>query len=115
MSQAIFGNIEQLLKNMAADDPPKNVISGSPTTLYGELLSQDGLDVGVWRCTVGTWEITNYSINEVMLMLSGKMRLTDSSGHSKDLAKGDLFFIPKGWRGTWEVVEEMEKVYVIMS
>ncbi len=115
MPNAIFGNIEKLLANMVDDTPPKNVTSGDPTTMYGELLSQDGLDVGVWSCSKGAWEIANYSIDEVMVLLSGKMRLTDSEGNSKELSKGDLFFIPKGWSGSWEVIEDMEKVYVILS
>lgn len=113
--KVIFGNVEALLANMVEDDPPANIVAGDPKTMYGELLSQDGLDVGVWRCTVGSFVVEDYSIDEVMLLLSGKMRLTDTEGNAKELSKGDLFFIPKGWNGRWDVIEDMEKVYVIMS
>ena len=115
MPNAIFGNIKQLLANLSDDDPPKKVLSGDPKTMYGELMSQDGIDAGVWTCTVGAWNIENYPVDEVILMLSGKMSLTDSEGNSRELVKDDLFFIPKGWQGKWEVLEDMEKVYVIMS
>ena len=113
--KAIFGNVEALLANMVDDELPTNVVAGDPKTKYGELLSQDGLDVGVWSCTVGCWDIKDYEVDEVMVLLSGKMVLTDEEGNAKELSKGDFFFIPKGWNGRWEVIEDMEKVYVIMS
>merc|ERR1712107_527306 len=32
-----------------------------------------------------------------------------------ELVKGDVFFLPKGWKGRWDVLEDMEKFYVIMG
>lgn len=113
--QAVFGNIEKLLANAVEETEPSGALSGDPKTYLGELLSQDGLDVGVWRCTPGVWEYDSYEVNEVMVMLSGRMRLTDSDGNATELTKGDVFYIPRGWAGKWETLETMEKVYVIMD
>ncbi|HKJ37582.1 MAG TPA: cupin domain-containing protein [Anaerolineales bacterium] len=113
--QAVFGNIEKLLANVVEETEPSGALSGDPKTYLGELLSQDGLDVGVWRCTPGVWEYDSYDVNEVMVMLSGRMRLTDSDGNATELTKGDVFYIPRGWAGKWETLETMEKVYVIMD
>ena len=58
---------------------------------------------------------TDYSCCQVMLMLGGKLRLTDSDGAVSELSDGDLFFLPKGWSGRWEVIEPICQLYVIIS
>jgi uncharacterized cupin superfamily protein len=113
--QAVFGNIEELLTNAVEEIGPSGALSGDPKTYLGELLNKGGLDVGVWRCTPGVWEYDSYDVNEVMVMLSGRMRLTGADGNAKELTKGDIFYIPRGWAGKWETLETMEKVYVIMD
>jgi len=113
--QAVFGNIEKLLAAAVVDATPTGAIGAEPEIHLGELLNQKNLQVGVWRCGPGVWEYDFYEEEEVMLMLSGRMRLTDSEGNATELAKGDVFYIPRGWSGKWETLETMEKLYVIID
>lgn len=53
-------------------------------------------------------------MEEVCVILAGHLRLTDADGAAHDLRTGDAFHLPKGWSGTWEVVEDMRKFYVIL-
>ena len=39
---------------------------------------------------------------------------SNADGAAHDLRTGDAFHLPKGWSGTWEVVEDMRKFYVIL-
>ncbi|MFT5193265.1 MAG: putative cupin superfamily protein [Cellvibrionaceae bacterium] len=112
--EIVFEKMADMLTHMEPDAPVKNVVAGDPQTMFNELVKGDGFESGVWSCSAGAFEITSYSINEVMLLLEGRMDLTDTTGKSVQLSKGDMFYIPKGWSGTWTVHEDMQKMYVIM-
>jgi len=92
-----------------------NFVGEEPEMHLGELLNRKDLQVGVWRCTPCVWEYDFYKEEEIMLMLSGRLRLTDSDGKATELTKGDVFYIPRGWSGKWETLETMEKLYVIID
>jgi uncharacterized cupin superfamily protein len=113
--QAVFGNIDELLANAIIDSTPTGAVGEEPIMHLGELFNQKGLETGVWRCTPCVWEYDFYEVTEVMVMLSGRLRLTDSDGNATELTKGDVFYIPRGWSGRWETLETMEKFYVIID
>ena len=113
-TEAKFSNLTTLLANMIPDTTPATVDSGTPQMLYAELAKSDKLETGVWSATVGGFTIESYSINEIMLMLSGRLRLTDADGNVTELGEGDVFYIPKGWKGRWDTLEDMQKLYVIV-
>ena len=113
--QIVVGNIEKLLAGMVEETGPSGALSGDPKMHLGAMIDRKDLQVGVWRCTPGVWEYDFYEEEEVMLMLSGRLRLTDSEGRATELTKGDVFYIPRGWAGRWETLETMEKLYVIVD
>jgi len=48
----------------------------------------------------------------MMTILSGKCRLTDHSiGTLTELEAGDSYFVGDGSRVTWDVIEEITKVF----
>ena len=66
---------------------------------------------GIWRCTAGTFECTEQG-DELMTLLSGRCHLTDqSTGKSHELGAGDSLFMPDGRRVTWEIIQEVTKVF----
>ena len=114
MSKAVSGTIETMLANMVPDDAPAGVDSGDPKMMYHELSSDDVLESGVWSATVGGFKVPPYTVSEVMVMLKGRMRLTAEDGTVTELSKGDMFYIPKGWTGRWDTLEDMQKAYTIV-
>lgn len=68
--------------------------------------------VGVWRSEPGKWRIA-YTEEEFCLMLEGRSIVTDEAGHAVTVATGESFVIPRGFVGTWEVVETTTKRFVI--
>ena len=46
-----------------------------------------------------------------MLILSGEVEITDSSGRSRVYGPGDAFVMPKGFQGTWKQRSEIRKVH----
>jgi uncharacterized protein len=97
--------------NPAAD----TIVAGHPT---GEAMnvfeSGDGkLFGGIWRATVGAWRVS-YEETEYCYITKGAARLTGENGVVKDVGIGDGFVIEGGFSGVWEVLEDMEKHYMIV-
>ena len=66
---------------------------------------------GIWRCTAGAVTCTELS-DELMTVLSGRCTLTDhGSGQSVALGPGDTLFVREGQRVTWDVHEDLTKVF----
>ena len=66
---------------------------------------------GIWRCTAGAFECTEQG-DELMTILAGKCRLTNhASGETTLLQAGDSFFVRDGTRVTWDVSEDLTKVF----
>ena len=66
---------------------------------------------GIWRCTAGSFECTEQG-DELMTVLSGLCRITDqATGQSAELRAGDSYFIHDGARVTWDILEDVTKVF----
>jgi uncharacterized cupin superfamily protein len=67
---------------------------------------------GVWQSEMGKWKIS-YTEEEFCQILEGVSIVSDDQGVATTLRVGDSFVIPKGFNGTWEVVEPTRKLYAI--
>jgi uncharacterized protein len=67
---------------------------------------------GIWQSSVGAKSV-NYTEEEVCIILEGRVRLTDLSGNAKEFGAGSTFALPAGFKGTWETLEAIKKIYVI--
>jgi len=66
---------------------------------------------GIWRCTKGVFECTEQG-EELMTILSGRCRLTDhADGKVNELGPGDSILTRNGSRVTWDVIEDVTKVF----
>ena len=95
---------------------PEKVLKGDPaqsvTNHYGSPCGQ--FNVGIWEGAVGQWTI-NYTEHEYCDILQGVSIIRDAEGNGKTVRTGDRFVIPAGFSGTWEVLEDCRKVYVIFE
>jgi uncharacterized cupin superfamily protein len=67
---------------------------------------------GVWSSEVGKWRIC-YTEEEYCQILQGASIIADTAGNAVTVSAGDSVVIPRGFVGTWEVVEPTHKIYVI--
>lgn len=93
---------------------PANVISGNPTTKTQNYYTDVGQQFfcGIWESTQGKWPV-DYVEEEFCALVRGKIVLTDAEGHAETFEEGDAFVIPAGFKGTWETLEPVRKLYVI--
>lgn len=96
VERVLDGNPEQNLFNQF-QDPSKQMLSGT------------------WDCTEGKWQADYSAKSEFCHILSGRVVLTDEDGTASTFVAGDSFVIPQGFAGTWEVVEPVCKLYVIVT
>lgn len=67
---------------------------------------------GIWRCTKGIFECTEQG-DELMTILSGRCQIIDhASNEVCDLGPGDSLFVRDGARVTWNVIEDVTKVFL---
>ncbi|NKB28464.1 MAG: DUF861 domain-containing protein [Rhodobacteraceae bacterium] len=97
------------------DNPASDyrVTRGAPKT-YGRI-DQGGpghtTRFGIWRCTEGAVDCTEQG-DELMTVLSGRCRIIrHDDGAIRDLGPGDTLFVQDGSRVTWDVSEDVTKVF----
>ena len=49
------------------------------------------------------------------MLLGGTAVITPADGEPVELGEGDVFVLPKGWSGRWDVTETVRKLYVLVS
>jgi len=93
---------------------PEKLISGNPKqTAWVQHASADGrFSAGLWRSEVGKWSI-RYTEHEYCRILEGLSLITAADGQAVTVRPGDEFVIPRGFVGTWQVVEPTLKRFVI--
>jgi uncharacterized cupin superfamily protein len=94
--------------------PAEKRLHGNPLQrIWNHYTDASGkFSAGVWSSEQGKWKIA-YTEEEYCRILKGLSVITDSSGHALRVAAGDEFVVPRGFVGTWEVIEPTEKTYVI--
>ena len=71
--------------------------------------------------TVSVWDAgpakliidTPFPYDEFVVILKGKLVLTDKDGNRTAYEEGDMFMTPKGFVGTWDMTEEYRELIVI--
>ena len=104
-----------LLEVWALDNPASNyrITRGAPVTSGRVDVGGAGHTTryGIWRCTAGALECTEQG-DELFMVLSGQCCLIDhDAGDVTDLAPGDSYFVRDGARVTWDVSEDLTKVF----
>lgn len=94
--------------------PAEKIIEGHPQQKIWSLYTDPSgrFTTGVWECEPGTWRI-RYTEEEYCRILHGRSVLTAIDGMRMEVMAGDEFVIPRGFEGTWQVIESTRKVYVI--
>lgn len=116
-------NIDQLINFAEADTPAEHyrpaaekVLKGDPAQSVRNLYSSpcQQFHAGTWEGAAGQWKI-NYTEHEYCEILQGVSVIRDQDGNAVTYRTGDRFVIPAGFSGTWEVLEDTRKVYVMFE
>jgi uncharacterized cupin superfamily protein len=104
------------LEGESSKQPADRLIAGDPrqqvTNYFSDSTQQ--FHTGVWSSTRGKWRI-RYSESEFCCLTRGRVVLENLEGTRWEFGPGDGFLVPSGFAGTWEVVEDCTKFYVIFE
>lgn len=94
--------------------PAEKLIEGNPRqTLWMQYTDpSQQFFTGIWQSEPGKWRVS-YTEEEYCHMLAGKSVICDAQGHAVTVVAGESFVMPKGFVGTWEVLETSCKRFVI--
>jgi uncharacterized protein len=96
----------------------ERLVSGNPKrTTWNHYSNASGEVVaGIWRAEVGSWRIEmGPTEDEFFFVTSGRCRLVDNAGTAVTAAAGESLLIPAGFKGIFEVLEPMQKHYMIVE
>lgn len=95
---------------------PERLVTGNPKRLTSSLYEHPTMSCGIWQCEVGAWRI-EFAANkqEFFQVIKGIVRLHDQQGSTVEIHAGQAGVIPPSFVGMFEVVEAVEKYYVIVE
>lgn len=94
----------------------EGVISGDPiTNVWKYFVHPSGqMNVGIWDCQAGQWEIESHPNNELCVIMEGEVNVTDGTGESYDFKPGDAFVLSEGMKTTWTVGTYVKKIFAVI-
>ncbi|PHV11343.1 cupin domain-containing protein [Chitinimonas sp. BJB300] len=93
-------------------------IQGVPQrTTWNHFTNASGeMFAGIWACEVGSWRIEfGAHEDEFFFVTQGRCRIIDAAGTTVEAGPGESLVIPAGFKGVFEVLEPMQKHYVIVE
>lgn len=97
--------------------PAWEIITSGKPDQSGYLATQesDGLMTGIWECKVGKFSVDQFfaKSHEFAYILEGKVTITSADGDSGTYAAGETIITPAGFKGYWEILEPIRKIFAI--
>ncbi len=111
-------HVHQLTRDAApvpADANPEKVLAGSGVARVWNVFSDPSgrFHAGHWQAEPGVLAVS-YTETELCLLLEGRVRLSDAEG-SVEFGPGDAFVVAAGFRGSWESIGRVTKIYAILE
>jgi uncharacterized cupin superfamily protein len=99
-----------------ADTPAERVIAGSGhARAWNAFTDPSGrFHAGYWQAEPGRISVS-YTESELCVILVGRVRLTDAAGSTAEFGPGDAFVIAAGFKGSWESIGRVTKIYAILE
>ena len=95
---------------------PHRLVTGNPKRTTWNHYESSGVSAGLWECEIGSWRIAfEEDKDEFFHVLSGRIRITDDLGKSRNFGPGEACVIPGGFSGLFEVLEPVKKHYVFIE
>lgn len=103
--------------------PPREIVTSDPAAVDRpyRALSWRHFQNEAKGAVAGIWEAEPHlercacDYDELCHILEGQVRLTDAEGIARVFGPGESFVVAAGFRGTWENLTPVRKVFFILS
>ncbi len=103
--------------DLSAGEPfiaPEAILEGSHRPRGAMLYQGKELRMSIYEDDPATFAITEpFPFDEYVLVLSGKLILTDARGKVHEFVAGDSLVVPKGFTGTWKMLGNYRELVAI--
>ncbi len=117
MHDIFIAGIGKPQSNNSIDYPrPERLVKGNPERHTQSLYEHPNMNCGFWQCEVGAWRI-EFADNkqEFFQVIEGVVHLHDMDGQYIEVLAGQAGIIPPGFKGIFEVIEAVNKYYVVVE
>ncbi len=84
--------------------PPEDILEGAHKPKAEVLFRGDELVVEVYEDKAGTFAIPQpFPYDEFVMVVSGKLTLTDAADRVQEFVAGESLVVPKGFTGIWKM------------
>ncbi|MEL7043001.1 MAG: cupin domain-containing protein [Pseudomonadota bacterium] len=110
----------KILPDAAGEKKPSNLIpkacfttdATDETTMSFYQSDSGAVGAGVWECPPCKIEIEAYPIEEMMVIISGMLKITNADGVEESFGPGEVVYAAKGSKMTWHITERLRKYYM---
>jgi uncharacterized cupin superfamily protein len=103
--------------DLSAEEPfiaPEAILEGSHRPRGEVLYHGKELIMEIYEDDPATFAINDpFPFDEYVLVLSGKLILTDAGGQVHEIVAGDSLVVPKGFTGTWKMLGNYRELVAI--
>lgn len=83
--------------------PEEMVVSGDLRQWQTVVYKGEQIVGAIWLSKPGKLQIDGYPFDQMVLVLDGSVTLQPDGEQEQTYYKGDIFFVPKGYKGSWEM------------
>ena len=96
--------------------PPELILEGHHRPRGETLYSGKELTLEIYEDGPATYAAGDpFDVDEFVLVMSGKLILTDAGGRVQEFVAGDSLVVPKGWIGEWKMVGNYRELIAIVT
>ncbi|MBB3699435.1 DUF861 domain-containing protein [Flammeovirga yaeyamensis] len=95
------------------DWPKEYQISGDLRQWEKVIYRGEEMVGAIWMSKPGKLQVESYPYDQMVLVLEGDVTLNPTNGEKKVYRPGDLFFVPKGYSGTWEMDSDYKEFIIV--
>ena len=95
---------------------PEAILEGSHRPRGDMLYLGEELVMEIYEDEPATFAVTDpFPFDEFVLVLSGKLILTDAGGQVHEFVAGDSLVVPKGFTGTWKMLGNYRELIAVAT
>lgn len=101
-------------RDIVTDDPAVVDVPFTAQSRRHFTQAEKGAFSGIWEAPPHR-ERVDCDYDEMCHLLEGRVRLTDAEGQAREFGPGESFVVARGFKGTWENLTHVRKVFFILS
>lgn len=93
--------------------PEEMIVEGDLRQWQKVVIDGSQIIAAIWMSKPGKLRIDGYPYDQMVLVLEGSVTLQPDGGPEQTHHAGDIFFVSKGYNGSWEMPGDYKELIVV--